>query len=63
MKFLGLEIKFNGYDIWHKGNLTKLSQLSNDSGFITSAGSGAKIAVASTAPTTPGPGDFWYHEI
>jgi hypothetical protein len=42
---------------------TKLSQLSNDSGFITSAGSGAKIAVNTSAPSAPSPGDFWYKEI
>lgn len=29
-------------------------------GYITSSGSGAKITVDPTAPTTPGPGDFWY---
>lgn len=42
---------------------TKTSQFTNDSGFITSAGSGAKIAVATTAPTTPSPGDFWYKQL
>ena len=31
--------------------------------YITSADSGAKIAVAAVAPTTPGPGDFWYKVI
>lgn len=29
-------------------------------GYITAAGSGAKIAVSSTAPSSPQPGDFWY---
>jgi hypothetical protein len=29
-------------------------------GYITAAGSGAKIAVSSSAPTSPQPGDFWY---
>lgn len=32
-------------------------------GYITAAGSGAKIAVSSTAPSSPQPGDFWYKEI
>lgn len=32
-------------------------------GYITSAGSGAKIAVATTAPSSPSPGDFWYQVI
>lgn len=38
---------------------TKLSQLSNDIG----AGGGVKITTATTAPTTPSPGDFWYKVI
>lgn len=39
---------------------TALSQFTNDAGYVTSAGSGAKIATNSVAPSTPGPGDFWY---
>jgi hypothetical protein len=39
MKILGIELKFNSFDIWHKGNLTKVSDLTNDSGFITASGS------------------------
>lgn len=38
MKFLGIDFKFNGFDLWHKGNLTKVSQLTNDSGFTTPTG-------------------------
>lgn len=36
----GLTFVNNGsyYKIWHQGNLTKLSQLTNDSGFVTSSG-------------------------
>lgn len=37
---------------------TKLSQFQNDIG----AG-GGKITTASTAPSSPSPGDFWYKEI
>lgn len=33
------EFKWKGDTIWHAGNLTKVSQLTNDSGFITSSGS------------------------
>lgn len=32
-------------------------------GYITAAGSGAKIAVTSTAPTSPQAGDFWYQVL
>jgi hypothetical protein len=75
VRLFGVELKFNGYDVWHKGILTKLSQLTNDSGFVTStsiptklsqlqndigAGGGVKITTGSTAPTSPSPGDFWY---
>lgn len=35
MKLFGLELKFNDFDIWHKGNLTKVSDLTNDSGYIS----------------------------
>lgn len=37
MKLFGLEFKINGFDIWHKGNLTKVSQLSNDAGYVTAS--------------------------
>jgi formate-dependent phosphoribosylglycinamide formyltransferase (GAR transformylase) len=74
----GVEFKFNDNDVWHKGILTKLSQLTNDSGFVTSAsvptklsqlqndigaGVGVKITTSATAPTSPAPGDFWYKEV
>lgn len=49
------KLTYNTYKIWHSGNLTKLSQLTNDSGFITSsasisgnAGSATKLATART---------------
>jgi len=32
-------------------------------GYITSAGSGAKITTDASAPSSPGPGDFWYKEL
>lgn len=32
-------------------------------GYITSAGSGAKITVDSIAPSSPSPGDFWFEVI
>lgn len=32
-------------------------------GYITSAGSGAKITVDSAAPSSPSPGDFWFEVI
>lgn len=40
VKLFGQDLKFNGFDIWHKGNLTKLSQLTNDSGFVTASNHG-----------------------
>ena len=78
MKLFGLEFKINGFDIWHTGNLTKLSQLTNDVGFATTeqiptklsqlqndigAGGGVKITTSPTAPSNPSPGDFWYKEV
>jgi hypothetical protein len=30
MKFLGVDLKFGSFDVWHKGNLINLSQLNND---------------------------------
>jgi hypothetical protein len=78
LKLFGLEFKINGFDIWHAGNLTKLSQLTNDVGYATTsqiptklsqlqndigAGGGVKITTSPTAPSNPSPGDFWYREV
>nr|WP_309099061.1 hypothetical protein [Fredinandcohnia onubensis] len=57
MKLFGVELKFNGLDVWHKGNLTKLSQLQND------LGASVKITVSATEPSTKASGDFWYKEV
>ncbi|MFJ8515321.1 hypothetical protein [Lysinibacillus xylanilyticus] len=35
MNFVGKDFKVQGNEVWHNGNLTKVSQLSNDSEFIT----------------------------
>jgi hypothetical protein len=48
MRFLGVDFKFQGFDIWHKGNLSKLSELTNDSGFITSNASTSGNSATST---------------
>lgn len=57
MKLFGVEYKFNGFDVWHKGNLTKLSQLTND------LGASVKITVSQTEPANKAAGDFWYMEV
>lgn len=56
MKIFGIEMKFNGYDVWHKGNLTKLSQLENDVGFTKNA---LIQTVSNSTPTTPVVGQVW----
>lgn len=56
MKIFGIEMKFNGYDVWHKGNLTKLSQLTNDVGFTKNA---LIQTISNTAPTGPISGQVW----
>lgn len=56
MKIFGIELKFNNYDIWHKGNLTKLSQLINDTGFTKNA---LIQTVSNTAPSGPVSGQVW----
>lgn len=56
MKFLGIEFKINDFDIWHKGNLTKLSQLTNDVGFTKNA---VIQTISNTAPTGPVVGQVW----
>lgn len=57
MKLLGMTLQFQGFDVWHKGNLTKLSQLTNDLGL------GSTIIVSSSAPSSPKNGDIWYKVV
>jgi hypothetical protein len=40
VNFVGQDLKVNGNDVWHKSNLTKVSQLTNDSGFVTASNHG-----------------------
>lgn len=42
------------YEVYHKGNLTKLSQLTNDTGYITSSGSCAYATSAGNADKVDG---------
>lgn len=57
------EFKWKGNTIWHVGNLTKVSQLTNDKGYVTSsgvtsitlkAGAGISLDVDNTAITSTG---------
>nr|WP_309101689.1 hypothetical protein [Fredinandcohnia onubensis] len=57
MKVLGIEFKIGNFDVWHKGNLTKLSQLEND------LGASVKVTTSATAPSSPATGDYWYKEV
>lgn len=57
MKLLGQTLQYLGYDLWHKGNLTKLSQLTNDLGL------GATITVSSSAPSNPKASDIWFKVV
>ncbi|MCQ2010537.1 hypothetical protein NOM01_10970 [Sporolactobacillus sp. STSJ-5] len=57
MKLLGMTLTFQGFDIWHKGNLTKLSQLQNDLGL------GLTITVSTTAPSSTTAGQLWYKVV
>ena len=56
--------KANASHTHTKANITDMSsnvsQFTNDAGYITSSGSGARIATNVTAPATPSSGDFWY---
>lgn len=57
MKFFGKELKFNNKDVALKENIpTKLSQLTNDSGFTKNA---LKQIVSATQPTDSKQGDVW----
>lgn len=60
-------LKWTGTTLDIKGNVTldnqssiSISGFSNDAGFITSADAGIKTTYSTTAPSTPGIGDFWY---
>jgi hypothetical protein len=57
LKVFGIEFKFNNLDVWHKGNLTKLSQLQND------LGASVKVTTSASAPSSPAAGDYWYKEV
>ena len=57
MKFFGKELKFNNKDVALKENIpTRLSQLTNDSGFTQNA---LKQTVSATQPTDSKQGDVW----
>ena len=49
MKFLGVELKAGSFDIWHKGNLTKLSQLQDDIGAVTPTA--PEVYIGTSTPT------------
>lgn len=60
MKIFGKELKVNNFDVWHKGNLTKLSQLNNDVGFTKNA---LIQTVSNTAPSSPVKGQVWIQTL
>lgn len=57
MKLFGKELKFNNKDVALKENIpTKVSQLTNDSGFTQNA---LKQTISTTQPTGSKAGDVW----
>lgn len=63
MKLFGKELKFNNFDIYHKGNKPTPSEIGTYTGAqidqkITQA-QGAKVYVSATQPTGAKNGDIW----
>lgn len=59
MKVLSDKLMVKGQEVYHKGNLTKLSDLTND---LPTVSGGTKIVTSPTEPVNLGTGDQWHKE-